>query len=304
MVKRLVASAVLAVSALVFSAHAHEGVNVEIATLGAKIQKDPQNVALYLQRAALLRREKQFTAALADLATAQKIAPDRREITLEKGLTCAASGQFNEAETLLSAYLDAGLPSVSAHLARGSIRERAKRYAEARMDYASAVALSPNPDSFLARGRMDEALGHWDDAATGYEEGLRILSGAVVLRLALIRVEHKRGHFDRAVTLIDEILPQLSFKAEWLLLRAEQHAAAQRLEKAQKDRQDALQEADERLARRPTDLVRIVRVKTLEALGRHKEALQEIEDVVQHAPKWEEARVVRDQIRQSKIAKR
>ncbi len=304
MVLRLALFALLAASSWSLPTYAHEGVNIEIAALGIKIQKEPQNVALYLERAALLRRERQFAGALADLATAQKLAPDRREITLEKGLTLAGMGQTKEAETLLSAYLDSGLPSVSASLARGKIREQAKRYAEARADYAAAVTLSPTPDSFLARGRMDEALSHWDDAATGYEEGLRVLSGAVVLRLALIRVEHKRGHYDRAITLVDEILPQLSFKAEWLLLRAEQHAAAARPEKARKDREDALRETDERLARRPTDLVRILRVKALEALGRNKEALQEIEMIVQHAPNLEDARILRDRIRQATISKR
>lgn len=299
MFERLAAWTIVVVSSWSFSAYAHEGVNEEIANLAAKIQKSPQNVALYLERAALLRRERQFVAALEDLAMAQKLAPDRREIALEKGLTLAATGQVKDAEALLTVYLSAGLPSVPAFLARGKIREQTQRYAEARADYAAAVALQPNPDSFLARGRMDEALSHWDDAAAGYEEGLRVLSGAVVLRLALVRVENRRGHYDRAIALVDEILPNLSFKADWLLLRAEQHAAAARPEKARKDREDALQEADERLARRPNDLARITHVKALQALGRSNDALREIESVVQHAPNWEEARVLRDRMRSS-----
>lgn len=280
-----------------YPASAHEGVNVQIQQITQKIQKEPTNPALYIERAALYRREKQFSAALADLSMAAKIDPHRRDIQLEQGLTLAAKGDDKEAERLLSAYIASGLPSVKAFLVRGTVREHLQRFADARADYHAAVTLGKTLEGFLGRGRMDEALGHWDDAAKGYEEGLRALAGAVVLRLALIRAEHQLGHYDRAITWIDEILPQLPFKGDWLLLRADEHAAAGRLEKAQQDRLDALREADERLVHRPSDLAALSRVKALRALGRFKEALHDVEIVVQHAPKFDDARFLRDEIR-------
>lgn len=281
------------------SALGHEGVHVEIANLGVKIQKEPKNTNLYLERAVLLRRDRQFDKALADLATAEKLAPERREITLEKGLTLALAGRNEMAETLLSAYLANGLPSAKAFAARGRIRENAKRWGEARADYAAWVRLAPNPDAFLARGRMDEAMLHWDDAARGYEEGLRLLSGAIVLRLALVRVENRRGHYDRAIALIDEMLPQLPFKADWLLLRADQYAALAKPESARKDREEALREIDVRMTRRPTAFVRMARAKALYALGRNAAAWREIEIVTHDAPQIEEARQLREKIRLS-----
>jgi len=279
------------------TALAHEGVNVQVAQISQKIQQNPTNSALYVERAALFRREKQFSAALSDLAHAEKLAPNRRDIQLERGLTLAAKGETKEAERLLSAYISAGLPAAKAFVARASLRENEKRFGEARSDYHAAVTLEKTPDTFLARGRMDEALGHWEDAAKGYEEGLRALSGAVVLRLALIRAEHHLGHYDRAINLIDEILPNLPLKADWLLLRADEYAAAGKPEKAQRDRLDALHESESRIARRPTDLATLSRVKALRSLGRLEEALHDVEIVVQHAPKLDEARVLRDEIR-------
>lgn len=286
-----------------YSAYAHEGVNAEIAALGRKIEKDPRNATLYIERAALLRREALFVRALADLAAAQKIDPNRSEITLEKGLTLAAKGDAKEAETLLSTFLSTGKPSAKAFAARARLREHAQRFAEARTDYARAVALDPSPDLFLARGRMDEKLVHWDEAAQGYEEGMRKLSGAVALRLALIRVENKRGHYDRAIALVDEILPNLPIKSDWLLLRADQHAAAGRPEQARQDRETALHEADQRLTLRPTDFTRLTRARALVALGRKQEATLEVESVVAHAPNLEEARVLLEQIKQSPAGK-
>ena len=298
MLKLLCSSAIVAtIFCGVPAAYAHEGVNAEIAALGSKIQKEPHNVALYIERAALLRREGLFTRALSDLAFAQKLTPQNREIILEKGLTLAAKGEPKEAESLLSAFLTSGPPSAKAFEVRGQIREYAKRFVEARADYAAAVALKPGPDLFLARGRMDELLGHWDEAASGYEEGMRILSGAVVLRLALIRVENKRGHYDRAIALIDEMIGSLPVKADWLLLRAEQHEAAGRPAKAREDREEALHETDRRLAARPTDFTRMARARALAALGRKKEALLEIETVVAQAPQLEEARTLLEKIK-------
>lgn len=283
----------------VAAAHAHEHVNVQVVRLDAKIQKNPQDVTLYLERALLLRREGQYARALADLAQAQKLDPQRREIVLEKGLTLYAKGEARAAEALISEYLASGLPSAKAFEVRGAIREQRKQFVEARDDYANALKLRPDPDLFLARGRMDEALGHGEDAVRGYEEGLRLLSGAVVLRLALVRVEHKQGHYDRAIAAIDEILPSLVFKADWLLLRAEQHAAAARPAKARQDREEALREAETRLLARATDFARLTRAKALYALGRAREALADVEIVVAHAPKLDEAHNLLTEIRRS-----
>lgn len=296
MLKHLAPCVVAIVSLSAIPAAAHEGVSAEIVALDAKIQKHPKNASLYIERAALYRREGKFVVALDDLATAQKLDPTRREIALERGLTLAAKGDSKEAEASLGVFLASGPPSVKALEARGKIREKAKRFAEARSDYAAAVALKPDPELFLARGRMDEALGHWDAAARGYEEGLRVLSGAIVLRLALVRAEGKRGHYDRAITLIDEVLPTLPVKTEWLLLRAQQHAAAGHAEHARKDREEALREVDARLSRRPTDLARISRAKALLALGRKQEAITELQGVVARSPKLEEARTLLDEI--------
>lgn len=303
MAKLFASCVVVGLSLLVLPATAHEGISAEIAAIDTKIQKEPTNASLYIERAALFRREAKFSPALADLATAQKLEPQRRDIVLEKGLTLAAQGETKEAESLLSAFLAAGIPSAKALEVRGNIREAAKRFVEAQADYGAALALKPSPDLFLARGRMDETLAHWDDAARGYEEGLRILAGAVVLRLALIRVENKRGRYDRAISLIDEILPSLPVKIEWLLLRAEQHAAAGRPTNARRDRDEALREADARFAVRPTDFARIARAKALRALGRHEEAIAELEMVVRNSPKLDEARTLLDEIRPSRMAK-
>ena len=59
----------------------------------------------------------------------------------------------------LSRFLGSGPPSLVALAARGKIREDDKRLALARADYDATLKLRADPDLYLARGRVDEALG-------------------------------------------------------------------------------------------------------------------------------------------------
>ncbi|MEO5730526.1 MAG: hypothetical protein ABI134_00780, partial [Byssovorax sp.] len=167
-----------------------------------------------------------------------------------------------------------------------------KRLALARADYEAALKLRADPDLYLARGRVDEALGQLERAALGYEEGLRALSGAVSIRLPLIRVEHTRKRFDRAIVWIEEAMATSPLKADWLLLRAEEHASAGRAAAATADREAALAELDTRLGRRPNDLARLSRARALLALGRDTEATRELEAIVARNPGLAEAQTL------------
>ncbi|UQA55491.1 tetratricopeptide repeat protein [Polyangium aurulentum] len=268
---------------------AHDGPSAEIAVLDVELKNRPNDVDLLLQRAALHRRLGNLASALADLARAESVAPARREIYLERGLIRQEQGDAAGAEADFSRYLDAGPPSALALEGRAQIREASRRFSLARADYDAALKLRGSADLYLARGRMDEAEGKLDRAAAGYEEGLRALSGAVTLRIALVRVEIARKHAERAVELVDEAMASAPLKADWLLLRADAHAAAGRHGAALRDRESALRELDETLARRPNDLARTTRARALLALGRAVEAKKELEGVVARSSRLEEA---------------
>ncbi len=276
---------------------AHDGPAAELAVLDAEIKARPGDPAAWLARAALSRRLGRVDRALADLEEVARLDPERRELFLERGLARAAGGQAGPAEADLDRYLAGGPPSAVALSARAALRLAAGRLAEARADYDEAIRLRPDPELVLARGRLDERRGRLDEAAAGYEEGLRVLGGAVVVRMALVRVERRRGRFDRAVALIDEALAAAPNKADLLLARAEVHADARHADAARRDRLEALSEADRALARRPTDLARLSRGRALLALGRASEAVRELEHVVASSPKLAGAAALLDEAR-------
>jgi tetratricopeptide (TPR) repeat protein len=279
------------------SVEAHEGLKAEIQALDARIAASPGDAELLVERARLRRLDSDPAGSLVDLTRAGVIAPTLRGLILERALTEIALGQSAAAEADLSRFLGAGAPSVAALTARAAIREADRRFALARADYDAAVKLRADPDLYLARGRVDEALGQLDRAALGYEEGLRALSGAVVMRLALIRVEHARRRFDHAIHWIDEAMSTSPLQADWLLLRADEHASAGRSAAASADRLKALAELDTTLARRPSDHARLLRARALVALGRDESAVRDLEAIVARSPGDTEAQTLLTAVR-------
>ena len=271
-------------------ASAHEGTSAEIAALDRKIAASPGDASLLVQRAALLRRQGRPALALADLARADARSPGRRDVLLERGLTLWSAGDPRGAETALDRFLSSGPPAPAALATRGQIREKTRRFEAARADYDAAAHLRPDPEIYLARGRADEAAGKLDRAAQGYEEALSALSGATSVRLALVRVEARRGHFTRARALVDEVIAAAPRKADWLLLRADLQTAAGDPAGAAADREAALREIEAAMTRRHSDLTRLARAKALLSLGRAPEALSDLQAVASRSPQLPEAR--------------
>ncbi|MFT3768359.1 MAG: hypothetical protein QM820_23170 [Minicystis sp.] len=273
------------------TAAAHEGSHAELAALDAALEARPGDVDLLLRRASLHRRSGHVAAALADLTVVEHLAPGNRDMLLERGLTRAAAGDAAGAEADLTRLLDGG-PVAAAFVARAKIREGKGRVEEAWADYDAALKLRPEPETYLSRGRLDESRGKLDRAAAGYEEGVKTLGGAVALRLALIRVETARGRHDHVIAIVDEAMATAPLKADWLLVRADAHAAAGRAPAALRDRAAALREVDETLKRKSNDLTRITRARILLALGRFPEAVRELEGVVARSPALTEAQTL------------
>ena len=105
---------------------------------------------------------------------------------------------------------------------------RSGRSAEAIADYTAALELEPRVELYLERGELLEAQGRLEEAAQGYRAGLEATHGALLMRLALIRVETARGRHAEALALVDEQLARAGVKTDWYLRRAEVLAAAVR----------------------------------------------------------------------------
>lgn len=264
-------------------AFAHPGPSVELRALAERIDAAPDDVDLRVHRAELLRRMGHPRDALADLRVAERVAPSERSVWLEHAMVLVALDRPHAAEHQLDRVLALG-PHHQAFIERSHLREADGRLELARDDLEHALALDDTLELYLARGHVDERLGHLDAAAAGYREGLAALGPAVVLRLALVDVERRRGAHDDALAVLDGMLAEVPSRADWILLRAEILQDSGLPDAATVERLRALVIADATARRRATPLHRLILAKAYLALGLRARAQEVLALVLEDAP--------------------
>ena len=142
---------------------------------------------------------------------------------------------------------------------------------------------------YLARGELQESLGLLDDAAAGYRAGLAQLRGAILVKLALIRVEIASKRYDQALEFIDQEIARAAVKTEWYLRRAEVLTTAHKKKEASQVLQQALAEANRVLSKRATALQLISRARVLRALGNTDAAVRDVELALTKSPRYQVA---------------
>jgi tetratricopeptide (TPR) repeat protein len=287
-----VAAAVLLLSCA--GARAHPGLHHDIARATEAIEKEPGRADLYVERARLERLDDQLEGALADLQQAERLDPGNARAAAEQGMTLSALRRDTEAERELSRGLAHGASGGALLAERARVRARLGRPREAVADYTAALDLQPEIDWYVERGALQERVGDLPAAAAGYREGCARAGGAVVLELALIRVETARGRYDAAREVVDRQLAQASVKTDWYLRRADLLEAGGQAQAARQDRERALEEANRALEANATGIHLLSRAKVQVALGKTQEARQDLELVLQKSPRFTEARELLD----------
>jgi len=275
-------------------AAAHPGLHHDIAKATEAIEKDPGNAEAWAERAFLERLNEDYPAALADLQRAGQLAPGNLRVHAERGMTLSAMGKDAAAERELTRFLEGGGKTAEVLAERGKVRERLKRPAQAIADYDAAVALSPEIDWYVARGLLQESQHELAAAAAGYRDGIARMGDAVVLELALLRVETARGAYPAALEVVDRQMVKAGVKTDWYLRRADLLQASGRLAEAHADRERALQEANEAVERSATGIRLVSRAKAQAALGKTDEAKRDLLLALEKSPRFTEARELLD----------
>jgi tetratricopeptide (TPR) repeat protein len=267
---------------------AHPGLDPDIDEITHELEKNPKNVDLLIKRGQIYRFNGELTDSLNDLDRAEELAPDNRRIILERGFTLSALGRDRDAEVALDQYLEqaSGRTRLDALAERAHIHARTGQADLAIADFTSAISLHPTMALYLARGELHESLGHLEEAASGYREGLSRLGNSILLKKGLIRVETSRKRYDEVLTLINDELDRASVKTEWHLRRAEVLAAMGKDQAAQSAHEQALEESNRVLGKRVTATHLVTRAKVYISMGRLGQARQELQLAVQKAPNF------------------
>ena len=271
---------------------AHSGMDPEIHEITHELEDNPENVELLIKRGRLFRTNGKFAESLKDLDLAKGLDPDNRMITFERGFTLSAIGRNTEAEIAFDQYLEkaSGRTQLDALAERAHIRARTGQVSLAIADFNSAIRMHPAMSLYLALGEIHESLGQFEEAASGYREGLSQLGNAILLKKGLIRVEMKRKRYDEVLALIDEELDRASVKTGWHMRRAEVLAAMGKDQAAQSAQEEALTEANRVLGERLTAIHLVSRARVFSAMGRLQKAKDDLQLAVQRVPRYAQAK--------------
>ena len=288
-------------------AFSHPGLAPEIDRITHKIEKDPRNVDLLIERGQLLRSNDDLLNALRDFDRAVELDSNNTEILFQRGLTLTALKRDVKAEMDLTNFLDKDEQKAPlfnkdnskrgiAIAERAQIRARTGRANLALTDFNSAIRLLPVSGLYHARGLFQELLGNLPEAASGYREALSRIPNSILLKKSLIRVEVDRKRFNQALDLIDEVLVRVSVKRSWYLLQGDVLTRMGKPEAARAAREKALAEVNQAMSQRLTAIHRFSRAKVYVALGRIDAAKQDLQLAIQMAPSFTESKDLLNQL--------
>lgn len=209
----------LALLVLAAPLFAHQGLHEQIAELTKRIQADPANAVLHLQRGELYRLHEELELATRDYDRAAALDPQLRSVDLGRGRLWAASGRTSDAIGALQRYVAAEPDDPEGHTALARALVSAGRASEGASEYTAALRGVPDPDVAIERAQALFAAGRSDEALRGVDEILARLGPVVTLQLAAVDVEVQRGDLDGALRRIDAALAAAPRDAGWLELR-------------------------------------------------------------------------------------
>lgn len=210
-------------AALLAFALAHEDLELQIAELTRRMEREGPSAELYYRRAELHRLHEDWPAARADYDRAERLDPGLAEVDLGRGRAWRGAGNPGRAEEALARFLSRRPDHAGALLELARARLALGRPAEAARDYARALALlpEPKPDFFLERARAQEAAGDRAGAIEGLEEGMKRVGRIVTLEAAALELEIAEGRLDAALGRLDRLAAATPRPEAWLVRRGE-----------------------------------------------------------------------------------
>ncbi len=217
---KFIPALVLALCPLV--AVAHGDLHERIDAISARLQADPANATLYLERGELRRQHGEWVEAIDDFAAAEGLDPKLDGVELARGRTLMASHDWLAACTALNRHVQRHPDHAAALLLRARCRLAIGDYRAAVADFDRGIAQCPDPqpDDFLDRANALLALGSADAALRGLDEGLARLGPAIALQLRAIDLEAAAGRIDSALARISRVAGSSALSVDLLERRA------------------------------------------------------------------------------------
>ncbi len=233
---------------------AHGPVHELINEVSKKIEADPQNARLYLERGEYYRLDHDFDAAYSDLLFAERLDPNLHidvsfhlaKLFSEHRYPQSGLGYINEFLTVYPQHIK-GL------ITRAGIYKQLGQDSLSVLDFATALdyAKEPRPYHFLeiAQATLRTDSTDFEGAKYWLAKGESVLGFNIVLRSYSIEIDRLAQDWPEALAKVDDIIDRLPRHEKWLLYKAELLEEAGQIPAAIKTYEATL-EAIEKLPRR------------------------------------------------------
>lgn len=174
---------------------AHGDLDLRVQAVSQQLRTNSTNAALWLERADLHRRHRDFLAALTDLTAAEQLRPRWVPVMLQRARVLADAGQPAGAIKAASECLTLDEGNADARVIRArcwaELGELTAAIAD--LDLVLAAPARPLPDLYLERARWQFAAGKPAAAVQGLEAGLARLGQTPSLLLPAIEYAQQAG---------------------------------------------------------------------------------------------------------------
>ena len=232
LLRSLLLSTVLAVTCP--PASTHPGTEQTLHHLDQLISTQPQQQALYLQRAWLLYLDGQLEYATADVSIAEKLG-NPTEASFMRGALSAAESAPIPAIHHYNQYLQLHPGNLTAIKARAEAERDAFRYTAALDDYQFFLANNPYPapGHFLAAAGIAQLSGNSELALALIDQGIDKIGLTPPLQQYAVELELGRRHFQAAIQRWQALATAMNSGPLWRMQMAELYFAAGALDQAE-----------------------------------------------------------------------
>jgi tetratricopeptide (TPR) repeat protein len=202
---------------------AHESLQDSLARLTRRIEAEPGNAALYLQRGELHRVGGHWAAADADLRHARELDPRSAEVDFYRGRLLLETDRPAAAEAAFRRFLERQRHHVAARAMLADALARQGRPEEAAGEYAAAIRLQPrpSPELYLGRARALRQSGDAAGALHSLDAGVERLGPVATLHLQAIDLALQLGDFEAALAHLERLSGSATSQGPWLARRGE-----------------------------------------------------------------------------------
>jgi tetratricopeptide (TPR) repeat protein len=198
---------------------AHPDLLVQIEVLDERLEEDPGDVDLLLQRGDLYRRHEDYASADRDFKAARETDPDHQLLDFYQGRLLFETGSPEAAKIPVERYLKATPDHAKAWILMGKINLSLSEFTPAADDFGQAITHSQaaSPDLYRLKTWSEVAAGrdYWPAALATVDTGLQRFITEVSLLGAGTDISLAAGKPETAKRYLSAIPPGLLRLTQW-----------------------------------------------------------------------------------------